>query len=43
MTDFNIRRRLIEDGASEYEAEEALMELAERANDDARDREGEKE
>lgn len=38
MNDFNIRRRLIEDGESEHDVEELLSGMAEQRNDDARDR-----
>lgn len=38
MNDFTIRRRLIEDGESDYAAEERLAELADQALDEARDR-----
>lgn len=38
MNNFTIRRRLIEDGASAQEADERIEELAEQANEEARDR-----
>jgi len=42
MNDFTIRRRLLEDGKSEHEADELLSEMAEQRNDDERDRAVEK-
>lgn len=41
MTEFNIRRRLAEDGQSPEEIEELLSELANQYNDDDRDRRAE--
>lgn len=38
MNDFTIRRRMLEDGESEYCAAERTAELAEQAIDEARDR-----
>ena len=38
MTEYNIRRRLIEDGESEYDIDERLAAVAEQRSDEARDR-----
>ena len=38
MTEFNIRRRLAEDGQSPEEIEELISEIANQRNDDDRDR-----
>ena len=38
MTNFNLRRRLADEGYSAEEIDEALSEEAERRNDDRRDR-----
>ena len=41
MTEFNIRRRLAEDGQSPEEIEELLGEIAEQRSDEERDRRAE--
>lgn len=41
MTDFNIRRRLAEDGQTPEEIDEAMSTLAEAQHDQRRDREAE--
>lgn len=38
MNDFTIRRRLLEDGESEYAIAERMAELAEQKRNDQRDR-----
>lgn len=41
MTEFNIRRRLAEDGKSPDEIEELFDEIAEQRNDERRDQDAE--